>query len=90
MLKENIEDFIFARIETLPKDKEFWNDYEKAIDNENEVARKIIDVLSEKDQKLFFDYEEYSNEVAFYEIEEAYKKGFKDCFNLFLICMNKF
>ena len=84
MLKEDIKDFIIARIETLPKDNIFWNEYGKAIDNEREVAEKIIGLLSEKDQKLFFDYEEYSNEVAFYEIEEAYKRGFKDSFNLFL------
>jgi len=84
MLKEDIKDFIISRIETLPKNNEFWSEYGKAIDNEREVAEKIIGLLSKKDKKLFFDYEEYSNEVAFYEIEEAYKKGFKDSFNLFL------
>jgi len=84
MLEDNIKDFIISRIENVPKNNEFWSEYGRAIDNEREVARKLIELLSEKDQKLFFDYEEYSNEVAFYEIEEAYKKGFKDSFNLFL------
>lgn len=84
MLEENIKDFIISRIENVPKNNEFWSEYGKAIDNERDVAEKIIGLLSEKDQKLFFDYEEYSNEVAFYEIEEAYKRGFKDSFNLFL------
>lgn len=83
MLKEDIKDFIIARIEKLPKDNNFWSEYGKSIDKEREVAQQIISLLSKKDQKLFFDYEEYSNEVAFYEIEEAYKKGFKDSFNLF-------
>lgn len=83
MLKEDIKDFIISRIENVPKNNEFWSEYSKSIDKEREVAQQIIGLLSKKDQKLFFDYEEYSNEVAFYEIEEAYKKGFKDSFNLF-------
>lgn len=84
MLKEDIEEFIFARIKNVPKDKKFWNEYGKAIDNSIEKAHKIIELLTEENKNLFFDYEEYSNEVASYEIEEAYKKGFSDCFQLLL------
>jgi len=84
MLKENIDDFVFSRIENLPKDAEFRKKYFKAIDEEIELSHKILELLTKENQKLFFDYEDASNKVAFYQTEAMYKQGFKDSFKMFL------
>lgn len=81
MLKEDIKDFINERIEILSADN---NDYEKISDNTSNIFKQIIKLLPNDKEKLLFDYEDSITNLLTYEIDESYKEGFCDSFNLFL------
>lgn len=81
MLKEDIKNFINERIEILSADNK---DYEKISDKTSNLFKQIIGLLPNDKEKLLFDYEDSITNLLTYEIDESYKEGFCDSFNLFL------
>ena len=81
MLKEDIKNFINEQIEILSADNK---DYEKISDKTSNLFKQIIELLPNDKEKLLFDYEDSITNLLTYEIDESYKEGFCDSFNLFL------
>lgn len=81
MLKEDIKNFINERIKILSANNK---DYEKISNKTSNLFKQIIELLPNDKEKLLFDYEDSITNLLTYEIDESYKEGFCDSFNLFL------
>lgn len=83
MLEQNINDFINMRIENLSNFSKLSKEYIEELDKATVFFNKLIKLLP-NEKELLFDYEDAIGSIFSYEVEESYKGGFKDCFNLFL------
>jgi hypothetical protein len=91
LLKDEINEFVFRRaIERSPvdKDTEYYEEYEENSGKCIKLFEDIQKLLPEKSKKLINEYEETEHYCFALEIDQAYKRGFKDSFNLLLKMIN--
>ena len=76
--KEQIDDFIFRRLEVY--------DYKECEENKNynETLEKIRELLNTEEKRELFDkFEDALSILQYKDMKEAYKKGFRDGMELF-------
>ena len=79
MLKEEIEEFVFRRV--LEEKSQVKNEEEQ--EKEIQLFKSIEERLGDS-KELLHKLDEQKNFSASIEILEAYKKGFRDSFKLFI------
>ena len=82
-LNNNISNFIMNSLEQEKVSNRKTKKYQKIINECRENFYEIKEYLPKEKNDLIFNYEENMNHLQKLEDENAYKKGFKDCFYIF-------
>lgn len=83
MLKKDVQNFIYSRLESCSNNFNNSNQYKNIEDNIIKLFKEIFILLPKQKQSLLWQYEDNYSELLTYNMEESYIKGFKDCITIF-------
>ncbi len=88
-LLEDLKQFIYSRQERGEFLYKSQKRYKKLSNKGTIIYNKIINLLQSNNKELIKEYENITTQQLEIQCEEEYKKGFKDCANIFKILFIK-